>query len=245
MLQKIRSIFHSEKSTPSYEWGLELDMHNHVLPGIDDGAKQVSDSLLLIQGLQDLGFITIIPSPHIASGLYANSAASIHESWQSILSQRSVTHFVAEYMLDDAFFQELDKGLLCYPNQSKHRYVLVEFPYIALPFMWHEMVFEIRKRGYQPILAHPERYAFVDSEDEMEKFMNVGFQCQLNLLSLSGYYGKDAKVKADQYMKQGYYQFAGTDVHHMNHLNALTSMKKDEKISTKIAAYSFQNHLLI
>ena len=240
-------MFHLFKKTPPFiqDWNLTIDIHNHVLPGIDDGAKNSSDALILIQGLHDLGFKTIIPSPHIATGLYANSSESIEGARQSIQTESGIKHSVAEYMLDDFFYQELEKGLLTYPNQGEKKYVLVEFPYLALPLMWHEMVYEIRRKGYQPILAHPERYNYIGHDDQMDKFLNVGFEFQLNLLSLSGYYGKDAKIKADAYLQNAYYQFTGTDLHHMNHLNALNVMKRDEKVSTKIAHYSFQNHLLI
>jgi protein-tyrosine phosphatase len=235
-----------KKKVPSIQdWNLTIDIHNHVLPGIDDGAKDATDSLFLIQGLHELGFRTIIPSPHIASGLYANTRESIADSLTSVQSESGIKQSVAEYMLDDFFYQELDKGLMIYPNQSEKKYVLVEFPYLALPLMWHEMVFEIRRKGYQPILAHPERYNYISREEQMDKFVNVGFEFQLNLLSLSGYYGKDVKLKADAYLKASYYRFAGTDLHHLNHLHALNAMKMDEKVSAKIAQYSFQNHLLI
>lgn len=235
-----------KKSIPTpQEWNLSVDIHNHVLPGIDDGAKDSSQALQLIQGLHDLGFSTIIPSPHIASGLHSNTTESIHHSFSIIQEECSIKNYVAEYMMDDFFYQEIEKGLLLYPNQDEKKYVLVEFPYLALPLMWHELVFEIRRKGYQPILAHPERYNFVSGEDQMDKFANVGFEFQLNLLSLSGYYGKDEMHKAESYLKGNYYQFAGTDVHHLNHLNALNAMKRNEKISAKIANYSFQNHLLI
>ena len=234
-----------KKSTPTIQdWNLTIDIHNHVLPGIDDGAKDSKDSLLLIEGLHELGFTTIIPSPHIATGLYANTRESIGDSQKSIQAESEIKYYVAEYMLDDFFYQELEKGLLIYPNQTEKKYVLVEFPYLALPLMWHEMVFEIRKKGYQPILAHPERYNFVNRDEQMDKFINVGFEFQLNLLSLSGYYGKDVQSKADLYLKDSYYRFAGTDLHHLNHLHALNAMKKDEKVSAKIANYTFQNHLL-
>ena len=237
--------FFKKKQIEPQEWNLAIDIHNHVLPGIDDGAKDVDDSLMLIQGLHELGFQTILPSPHIASGLYANTKESIRESLASVQRETGISHSVAEYMLDDLFYAELEKGLLIYPNQTEQKYVLVEFPYLGLPYMWHEMVFEIRRKGYQPILAHPERYNFIHQEDEMTKFANVGFMFQLNLLSLSGYYGKVVKQKADSYLMNSFYHFAGTDLHHGNHLHALKSMKCDAKISSKIASYSFQNHLLI
>lgn len=239
------NLFKKNTPTEIQDWNLTIDIHNHVLPGIDDGAKDTTDSLLLIQGLHELGFKTIIPSPHIASGLYANTKDSIYGSLQNIQAEGGVNHAVAEYMLDDVFNQELAKGLLIYPNQGEKKYVLVEFPYLALPLMWHEMVFEIRRKGYQPILAHPERYNYISRADQMDKFVNVGFEFQLNLLSLSGYYGKDVKLRADQYVKESYYGFAGTDLHHFNHLHALNAMKRDEKVSFKIANYPFQNHLLI
>jgi tyrosine-protein phosphatase YwqE len=95
------------------------------------------------------------------------------------------------------------------------------------------------------VLAHPERYQFISPEYLTGKLMPEGFKCQLNLLSLTGYYGLKIKQCADLYLKEGIYQFAGTDLHHSFHLEALRKMKQDEKISAKLSDYTFQNELLL
>jgi len=217
-------------------------MHNHILPGIDDGAKNMLNSEALINGLVDLGFKQAIPTPHIASGIHNNDFNSINESFQT-LNTPLVNSFAAEYMLDDQFLEQLEKGLLAYPGSGK--FVLVEFAYLGKPYNWHEKVFEIIKAGYQPILAHPERYQFLSPNYLMEKMVSSGFKFQLNLLSLSGYYGSKIKAIANIYLQEHLYSFAGTDMHHLNHLKALKEMKKSGDISEKISAYSFDNSKLL
>ena len=217
-------------------------MHNHILPGIDDGAKNIQESEILLAGLVDLGFKQAIPTPHVAAGIHNNDANTINDSYQT-LNTPLVGSFAAEYMLDDQFLGKLENGLLVYPGSGK--FVLVEFAYLGKPYNWHEMVFEIIKAGYQPILAHPERYQFLSPNYLMEKMVSSGFKFQLNLLALGGYYGRDIKKVANFYLQQQVYSFAGTDMHHLNHLKALKEMKKSLDISEKISAYSFDNSKLL
>jgi tyrosine-protein phosphatase YwqE len=230
------------------DWGLRLDMHNHILPGIDDGAANETETSYLRQGLHQLGFTHTIPSPHIASGLYLNTRGSITNAMAQLkndtINSVLVPAFAAEYMLDDYFRKLLAENLITYPTTSQ-RYVLVEFPYLGLPPDWHELIFDLRKQGYQPILAHPERYSFLSVEQLSGTIANAGCLFQLNLLSLSGYYGKEAMVKAKYLMQAQLYSFAGTDMHHANHLDALLKMKNDADLSAIIAAYPFKNDSLI
>jgi protein-tyrosine phosphatase len=261
------------KLSPTFDWGIHIDIHNHILPALDDGSSDILTSHILLDGLQELGFSSSISTPHIALGLYHNDLAGIQQSYECLKDSMPKTHqdhdsidlesdinsaasksvqtatpknmlhgFAAEYMLDDQFFHLIEKGLITYPSEAQ--YVLVEFPYLGKPHQWHEMVFEMHKSGYQPILAHPERYQFITPEYLMQKLMHAGFKFQLNLLSLSGYYGPKIKACADLYLKEGVYQFAGTDMHHSFHLEALRKMKQDEKISAKLLDYTFQNELL-
>jgi protein-tyrosine phosphatase len=229
-------------SAHSFDWGIEVDIHNHLLPAIDDGSPDFNTSIDLICGLSALGFRSCISTPHIASGLYANTISTISQAYNSLKSPL-IRGFAAEYMLDDQFYDQLSAGLITYPGEGN--YVLVEFSYAGIPVNWHEMIFELLIKGYQPILAHPERYHFLSTQDLLEKILPSGVQLQLNLLSLSSYYGSVIQKKALSYMEASAYDYVGTDMHHLRHLDALLDMKQDEKIAIKLNDYSFQNNLLI
>jgi tyrosine-protein phosphatase YwqE len=232
---------HLPTATSGFDWGIHIDMHNHVLPGIDDGSPDLNSSQYLLNGLASLGFSTCISTPHIASGLYANTITSIGDAYQSV-EHPLLSGFAAEYMLDDQFFDQMEKGLITFPGDGK--YVLVEFSYAGITVNWHEMVFELLKKGYQPILAHPERYHFLSTQDMLEKILPAGLLLQLNLLSLSSYYGAAIQKKAQSYLEVSAYDFVGTDMHHERHLEALLQLKQDEKVAQKLNAYSFMNNLL-
>jgi protein-tyrosine phosphatase len=240
-------LHHKKEPIPLVPWEIRVDIHNHVLPGIDDGAQDLEQSAFLLQGLVDLGFQEIIATPHTAAGLYLNSPASISAAFETVQSasipeQVYLKGFATEYMLDDYFDRLIPSGLLCLPNPGNHRYVLVEFPYMDLPYHWHDSLFALRKAGYIPILAHPERYAYIKPDDMLSRFRDTGILFQLNLLSLGGYYGKPVKQVADLYMQEGLYDFAGSDAHHANHIAGLQRMAADPLVSQRIAAYPFKNN---
>jgi tyrosine-protein phosphatase YwqE len=228
-------------------WGLLVDIHNHVLPGIDDGAQDLMQSQFLLQGLADVGFQAVIATPHIAAGLYLNTPETISQAYDQVQQaaweeKQWLKGFAAEYMLDDYFDRQIASGLLCLPNPAQKKYVLVELPYMDLPLHWHESIFAMRKACYLPILAHPERYAYIKPGFMLERFRETGLLFQLNLLSLSGYYGKEVKRLAHIYLSEGLYDFAGSDVHHANHLAGLQRMAADPIVSDLIARYPFQNN---
>jgi tyrosine-protein phosphatase YwqE len=235
------SLMHLPTVTSGFDWGIHFDIHNHVLPGIDDGSPDSNTSQELLEGLSALGFTTCISTPHIASGLYANTVSSITQAYNS-LGSALIKGFAAEYMLDDQFYDQLSAGLITYPGEGN--YVLVEFSYAGLPVNWHEMIFELFIKGYQPILAHPERYHFLSVRDIIEKILPSGVELQLNLLSLSSYYGSAIQKKAYSYMAESAYDYVGTDMHHYRHLDALLQLKQDEKIAHTLNDYSFKNNLL-
>ena len=230
-------------------WGLLVDIHNHVLPGIDDGAQDLIQSQFLLQGLAEVGFQEVIASPHIAAGLYLNTPETISQAYDQVQKaaweeKQWLKGFAAEYMLDDYFDRQIAKGLLCLPNPVQKKYVLVELPYMDLPMHWHDSIFAMRKAAYLPILAHPERYSYIKPSVMLERFRGSGLLFQLNLLSLCGYYGKEVMKLSHFYLQEGLYDFAGTDVHHANHLKALQVMAADPVLSNLIAAYPFQNNAI-
>lgn len=204
---------------------LEVDMHNHLLPGIDDGCSTVEESLELIKELSCLGFHNFICTPHIMDGVHPNTKASIKSSYttlQSALAEKNnkIKIFAAaEHMIDDGINPLIAKDNLCVMPGG---YVLIEMSYLAESKALFQTILDIQNLGYKPILAHPERYNYFHYNFNMYKqIKDAGCLLQLNLLSVSRYYGTEVKVAALTMLKSGMYDFVGTDIHHKKHLAAL------------------------
>lgn len=222
------SIF-KKKSSVSVDLSvLGTDMHSHLLPGIDDGSPDDATSLTLIKGLQHLGYRQFITTPHIMWDVYKNNATSItnaHGQLERSLQQEGLAipvRAAAEYYLDDHFDELLRKDV---PLLTvKDNWVLVEFSFVAAPRNVKETLFELQIKGYKPILAHPERYNYLISQkDWYDELKEAGCYFQLNLLSLTGYYGKIPNELAHYLIKKKYIDLLGTDLHHERHLDALRS----------------------
>lgn len=207
---------------------LSTDMHSHLLPGIDDGADNTSVALELIKGLQDLGYKQFITTPHIMWDVYKNDPNTIngaHQKVQKALAENQAKASIkcaAEYFLDDHFDKLLlnNEPLLTINNN----WVLVEFSFVSAPLHFKEKLFNMQIKGYQPILAHPERYLyFVSDKSWYDELKNLGCFFQLNILSLSGYYGKAPLELAQYLIKKKYIDLIGTDLHHYRHLDVLRS----------------------
>ncbi len=211
---------------PEGYFPINTDIHSHILPGIDDGSPDIATSLELVHGLQQLGFTRSIATPHVISDLYRNTPETINAALaelQAALQQEGNDFKVsaaAEYMLDDSFFEMLEKGerLLT----IKDNILLTEFSFGYRPDNPKQMSFAIITGGYTPILAHPERYAyFHDNYKAYHLLQELGFKLQVNLLSLTGYYGNPVAKAARYIIKKGLASYTGTDMHHVNHLAAL------------------------
>jgi protein-tyrosine phosphatase len=207
--------------------GLGTDMHSHLLPGIDDGSPDLDTSVQLKKGLEDLGFRQFIVTPHIMWDLYKNDAVSIDGALKNLQHQTNEHNNIrtaAEYFMDD-YFDELmnaDKPLLAITGKK----VLVEFSFVAPPIDLKEKLFKLQIKGYQPILAHPERYSYFAAKKSLfDDFRSMGCLFQLNILSLTGYYGKIQQQLASYLISKNYIDLAGTDLHHYSHLEALRKSK--------------------
>lgn len=219
------------------------DIHSHILPGIDDGAPDVETSILLIEGLINLGITQSVATPHIIGDLYRNDAATINKALDLVrdaLAEKQIDFKVsaaAEYMLDAYFLELLSTKI---PLLTvKDNLVLTEFSYADKPYNVEQIVFAIITENYQPILAHPERYGYYHNDFKQYDFLNeLGFLLQVNLLSLTGYYGKPAAKAANYLIKNNLASFVGTDVHHERHLEALSDNKNKtlfkEALNSKI-----------
>lgn len=201
------------------------DIHSHLLPGIDDGAKNIENTVSLISGMRELGFGQFITTPHIINSVWDNTAQSIqgeHENTIGLLEKQGLDvplKAAAEYMMDSYFFDLLKKGgsLLT----LKEDYVLVEMSYIAAPMQLYDFLFELQLAGYKPILAHPERYLFYyHNFEEYDRLKRAGCLFQLNLLSTVGYYGQQVTQLTQKLLEKEMYDFTGSDLHHEKHLAA-------------------------
>ncbi|WP_337994756.1 tyrosine-protein phosphatase [Polaribacter ponticola] len=214
-------------------------MHSHLLPGIDDGAKDLNNSIELIQKMSSYGIKNFITTPHVLGDVYPNSSETIKNKLKEVrdeLNNRNIKdvtiNAAAEYMMDEQFSDLLEKGDIL---TLKDNYILVEMSYFSPPINLFEILFQIQLKGYKPILAHPERYNSYHNNFEIYyKLKKAGCLFQLNLLSLTEQYGKFVTKTAEKLIKENLYDFVGTDTHHKNHLNLLqkVSTKKNKKILT-------------
>lgn len=207
---------------------LKTDMHSHLIPGIDDGSPDVETSIKLIEGLIELGYKKLITTPHLMIDLYPNNRQTITKAYDKLkaeLKKRKMNIEVrpaAEYFLDDHFDTLLEKKepLLT----IKDNLVLVEFSFASIPLDYKQKIFAIQLNGYKPILAHPERYSYLHQKPEIyEELRNAGCYFQINLLSLTGYYGRSIAQAAERLVKKKQVELLGTDLHHDRHLLNLQS----------------------
>ena len=213
----------------NFNW-LSQDIHSHLLPGIDDGSPDVATSIQLIQSLSAAGIKDFICTPHIISDLYRNTHDTIANAL-TILKEACITNNIevnlraaAEYMIDDGFKAKLDNGEPLLTLEKN--YILTEFPYYSLPSNLTEITFQILSNNYQPLLAHPERYHYFHNDyDAFIKLKEAGFLLQVNLLSITGYYGKSVAKAAKFIVENDLASFVGTDLHHEKHLKALINAR--------------------
>ena len=206
------------------------DIHSHILPGIDDGSPDIATSLQLLKGIYDLGIRQTVATPHVIADIYKNTPEIINAALVSLQDAAADAGLdikisaAAEYMLDDYFLKLLinDAPLLCiYKN-----IILTEQSYASPSNNLNEIAFAIITKGYRPIMAHPERYFFYHNNyDSYSHLKDMGFLLQVNVLSLTGYYGKNVAKAAKFILENDLADFVGTDMHHTRHLSIL--QKKD------------------
>lgn len=224
------SIFKKNRNQKLFS-GL-IDFHNHILPKIDDGSKSTEESLEMLDIYDTLGIEEIFASPHIYKDLYPNTAEQINVSFKS-LNKVSKNHnvkllgYIAEYMIDEYFLNDIEKKkkfLTCFGN-----HILVEMPFFGDIKVLNKALFLLQTEGYYPILAHPERYTFIQNVDDFKKLKHSGVKMQLNALSLVGFYSKESKKKAKLFLKSGLYDSVCTDAHNVFQLKKLEEIKLNNK----------------
>jgi tyrosine-protein phosphatase YwqE len=203
-----------------------VDIHSHVLYGLDDGAKNVKDSAFILQSMIDIGISKSITTPHTITNVWENTSESIDSSYNKLknelpeLTSKLELKVASEYLMDYSFMELFqNKPLLT----LKDKFVLVEMSYMNPPIQLFEIIFQLQVAGYIPVLAHPERYAFYHNDFEMyKKLKNAGCYFQINLLSTVGYYGNEVAITTQKLLTNGMIDFAGSDIHHKNHIDAFS-----------------------
>ena len=201
------SLFKTKKnSSHGIFESIHTDMHSHFLPGIDDGSPNLETSLELIRRMMKLGYKKFITTPHIMWEMYKNTPEIINEKLELLRSALKTAgmdveiNAAAEYFLDDhveKLLNQKQKLLTLHDNL-----VLVEFSLASQPFNVKDVLFEMTMQGYQPVIAHPERYVYFEqAKDFYDELKDAGYHFQLNINSLSGYYGRSANTLAQHLIK--------------------------------------------
>ena len=187
------------------------DLHSHLLPGVDDGFQTLERTQEALKYMASIGVKRVFFTPHTMADL-ENTAFSLRKRFEEVKEDLPVgieVRLASEYMLDDQFSTRLDDLLTI--DRDK---VLVETSYLASSPEMDQQLYQLRLKGFQPILAHPERYRYM-KEADYARLKKEGVFFQLNLLSLSSLYGKEARMKVKWLLNKGYYDFVGTDIHRL------------------------------
>lgn len=193
-----------------------VDWHSHILPGVDDGIRTMQEALAVLAYYEKIGISEVWLTPHIMEDM-PNTLDDLTARYQElqVTYKGSVQlHLSAENMLDNLFNERLAKRELL-PIGSQRDHLLVETSYYQPPIDLYGTLKRIKEIGYQPILAHPERYRYMEDTD-YDYLASLDVKFQLNITSLAGAYGKPAQEKAQMLLSKGYYHFFGSDLHNLD-----------------------------
>ena len=206
------------------------DRHSHILPGVDDGIQSVKDSLAILTMYEQMGVKKVWLTPHIMEDC-PNTPEKLKvrfEELESAYQGKIELSLSAENMMDGLFVKRLEQGILM-PYGDNQNELLIETSYVQPPMGMEGILRDMRKAGYIPVLAHPERYLYMDAE-KYENIKEMGVKFQLNVTSLIGAYGKQVKDRAEYLLNEGYYNYSGSDAHSYHAIQRAfehKSLKKD------------------
>ncbi len=216
-----------KKETANLGGNLLVDIHSHLLPGIDDGAPTMDHTIGMLRKFEELGYQKLILTPHIMSGVYDNTSEIILKKLDEVrtvsqeLGLKLILEASAEYYFDETLFERVRKKDLL-PFHGNH--ILFEFSFRNQPSQVEDLVFGLKSAGYQPVLAHFERYMYFHPSIEVARSLRErGCYIQVNLNSFTGHYGPDVKNQAIRLLKAGLIDILGSDCHRLQHLELLES----------------------
>jgi protein-tyrosine phosphatase len=227
---------------------LKTDVHSHLIPGIDDGATDLEDSIRLIRGLHELGYSRLITTPHIMSDFYRNTPEIIRAGLEKVkeeIYKQSIPieiDIAAEYYCDGDFEKSIGQTeLLTFGD----RHLLFELSYLNPSDNFETVTFKLQMEGYKPVLAHPERYPYwYQSFEKYAEIKDKGVLLQLNLASLTGHYGSVPKRIAERLIENDMVDLLGTDMHKMSHLDVYKKALKEPLLKQLLDSGRLINSLL-
>ena len=228
---------------------LLVDIHSHLIPGIDDGSRTMYESIELIEAFKEMGYKKLITTPHIMQHRYRNSSEIILEKLE-YLKDALLDHEIdieieaaSEYYLDEYFRALIKKKEILTFNDN---YVLFEISYSRAPNNLWEIIFELETSGYRPVLAHPERYLFMhDDFEAYEALKEHGVLFQLNINSLAGQYSKSIQKMAQKLVDRGMVDFLGSDVHELSQTETLAKMLQSDRLQKIFEKNTILNNTLL
>jgi protein-tyrosine phosphatase len=219
------SWFNRNKTSPSV-LPLQVDIHSHLLPNLDDGVQSFEQAEEIILYFQKLGYNKLITSPHVMSDTYRNTTEQIIsklDELNTFLKLKNISMTIeaaAEYYLDEYLMEQLnsDRPLLTFGK----KYLLFETNFLTEPFNLKEFIFLATTKGYRPVLAHPERYLYLQNNSEkIQDLLDRGVLFQMNISSITGYYSKQVQAAALKLIDRGCISFLGSDCHHIQHVKLI------------------------
>lgn len=215
------SFFNSKNK---FQNPLRVDVHSHLLAGLDDGVKTHDEAIELIKHFAALGYKKLITTPHIMSDYYRNEPDQIKNKLSELnknLLQQNILISVeaaAEYFLDEELMRKVEskESLLTFGK----KYLLFETNFLTEPYHLNNFIFKATTQGYKPILAHPERYGYMTME-RAEELRDRGVLFQINIPSLVGFYSKPIQKFADKLIDKGWVEMLGSDCHSMIYMQTL------------------------
>ncbi len=215
---------------------VKVDIHSHLIPGLDDGVKSIEESLEILAAFEDLGYKKVITTPHVHSEYYQNTREVILDGLVEVrkeLTNKGLTIEVeaaAEYYMDSDLLRliETPDEILSF---GKKKYVLVETPFMNKPLIFDEVVFQLKSNGFIPVLAHPERYTYLIADRSwLKNIKDKGVMLQITSGSMVGAYGKGALKIVRQLLKENMVDFIGSDIHRKSQLNLFQKSIKQKSI---------------
>ncbi|MCM1297082.1 MAG: hypothetical protein NC311_16200 [Muribaculaceae bacterium] len=224
-------LFGKKQSKPA-ELFYHTDIHCHIMPGVDHGAGNEEESLALLEAEMRWGITRLVLTSHVTEVTFENNPTTLAEGFRRITDAVKSASlpvelaYSAEYRIDELFMEQFEKGDIV-PMPQK--YLLVENSYLQEPWGLDNLLFDIKVKGYRPIMAHPERFLYYhDRVERYDELHRAGNLFQINLLSLAGYHGKAEKKMAEKLVEKGYADFLGSDIHHMEHVESIEAYLKSK-----------------
>jgi tyrosine-protein phosphatase YwqE len=243
------NLFGAKKLSKPVDYGLlEVDMHSHLIPGIDDGARTMDDAIALLGQMKALGFKKVITTPHIQNEFYTNTPDIIHNGLGEVRKALKSANLdiqleaAAEYLIDDGFEEKMEKGdLLTFGD----RYVLLELSYYNPHPNFKGIVFNLQVDGYKVILAHPERYSYWFKDwQRYTDLKDRGVFFQLNTVSLAGHYPDPVRKMALKLIEEGLIEFTGSDLHNPHYMDSLEKARNEKALNRLVRSGKLLNPTL-